>query len=269
MRFRCPAHLEALPAYFTRREFQRLNPGQYHDAEHSLQVARVMACLARTAGIDHRRMLFLEQVAMVHDADERVDGHSGDRNPLRPPRVQVTLHWMERRADWLSERFGWSPEALAQARALIARTDFPFDRNPRVFGTPLDGLSPVEVYRRLLASQPASLRGQLMQEGLMLRFADQVANYASTLERALRSVSGLVQELRSVGVQVNEQALDTGGFLRAVGTDLEADLQVAAQLGVRHPLPTREELLSLLPACLRLNLDSNHRKFNRPAQGIA
>lgn len=223
--------------YFTAQEFAALNPGVYHNPDHPVLVAEVAGELAGPG-----RREFLQQVALIHDADERLDLATGAVNEVSPARVQVTLEWMDRNCNALSQRYGWSATDFVEAKALIARTDYPFDVSPRSYGTRYDGQSPVDVYRELLQDLPANRRERVMEEGLVLRYADQVANYTINPEVSEVFIAGLSAELRWPEVRTT-----TSGFLAAAGSDLEHDRTLAAELGLSDRFAQGAELRSRLP----------------------
>lgn len=237
--------------YFTAHEFAALNPGAYHNPDHPVLVAEVAGELARP-----ERSEFLQQVALVHDADERLNLTTGIRNDVSPARVQVTLEWMDRNCNALSQRFGWDATDFVEAKALIARTDYPFDENRRSYGTRYDGQSPVEVYRQLLSELPRERQARVMEEGLLLRYADQVANY---------TINPLVSEVFIAGLSAElnwpEVRNTTSGFLASAGHDLEHDRALAAELGIPAHLIQGPELKSLLPEARQAALGASQEWF--------
>ncbi|MBI3924221.1 MAG: hypothetical protein HY319_01650 [Armatimonadetes bacterium] len=249
--------------YFTPEEFLYLNPGKYHSVEHALRVAAVMVELSRAFGREPEEVRFLEQVALVHDADNRVDSSTGARDPLRPARVLVTLEWIWQSRQELERRLGWSEKRCHEAMALVARTDYPFDREPRYHGTCYDGLSPYELYRDRLLEFPPAERARVMENALLLVFADQTANYTGSFREAVGFQKGLMEELHSVGVEADPQSLNTSRFLRSVGKDLKLDRRMAVELGVEPRLPPRERIIRWLPRDLRRNLEMNEQRFRR------
>lgn len=249
---------------FTEAEFKALNPGAYHDDQHPLHVGETVAGVAKAAGRSPERIRFLQQVALLHDADERVDTKSGDVGDTKTPAsVHRTLEWMDKNDEALKKRMGWEDDSFKEAKALIARTDFPFDDNPRNSGTSYDGESPAQTYRKLLQDVPAEKRAGVMEDGLMLRFSDQVGNYTSTYDKAENFVLGLGQELRGVGVPVKDDQLlkDTPTFLASAGADLDHDQKIASEFGLKPDLKGRDQLMELLPDKLRTNFNSNLSAF--------
>lgn len=244
--------------YFTAEEFGALNSGHYHNTEHPVAVAEAVGGLAEGYGYTPARTEFLKQVALLHDADERPEG--------TPARAQVTLEWMDQNRPGLSERMGWSEADFREAKALIARTDFPFDEKPRAYGTRYDGKSPVQVYRELLAELPEKRRAGAMKDGLVLAFADQTGFYAGSFAMGAEAVRGLAQELN---LPFPTMLKSTPGFLANTGNSVELDWQIADQVGVRNPrLPVRDELLAAYPAPMRQSLSGNLSRFTEIGQAL-
>lgn len=244
--------------YFTGEEFARLNPGHYHNAEHPVAVAEAVGGLAEGYGYSPERKEFLQQVALLHDADER--------EPGTPARAQVTLAWMDQNREGLSSRMGWSEVDFKEAKALIARTDFPFDEKPRAYGTAYDGKSPVQVYTELLSELPEERRAGAMKDGIVLSFADQTGFYAGTFEQGAEAVRGLAQELK---LPFPTMIQTTPGFLASTGNSVELDWQIAGHVGVREPqLPVRDELLAAYPAPMRESLSGNLQRFTEIGESL-
>ena len=250
--------------YFALSELNELNSGFYHDTCHALEVSELVREMALGLGRSEARAEFLKQVALLHDADPRICGQTGTVQPGTPARVQVTLSWMETHRSELERRFGWEGVQFCEACALIARTDFPFDRAPRKFGTRFDGLSPVDVYREFLWKLPREVRLQCFVDALVLRFADQVSAYVSSFERARKSVRDLVDELNNAGASVTfEQILhNTPHFLGQVGRDLDHDRDLSKELNMPAlQLPGRRKILAALGLKKRWRLTRNYLKF--------
>lgn len=255
--------------YFSAEEFQALNSGHYHNAEHPVAVAEAVGGLAQGYGYSPERVRFLQQVALLHDADERI-APDGEARPGTPARAQVTLEWMDRNQQALSDRMGWSGVDFQEAKALIARTDFPFDEKPRQYGTRYDGKSPVQVYTELLAELPAERRQAAMKDGIVLSFADQTGFYAGTFEQGAEAVRGLAEELRPIlNTGFAAMIQTTPGFLQSAGNSVELDWQIAGQVGVQSPeLPGRQELLATYPPTMRANLNGNLSRFTKLGQAL-
>lgn len=250
--------------YFALNELQELNSGYYHDAGHALEVAELVRELAIVLGRAEPRAEFLRQVALIHDADPRLCAESGEQKKGTPARVQVTLSWMLENRDALEQRFGWEGFQFAEACALIARTDFPFDQAPRRCGTAFDGMSPVEVYREQLWKLPEERRRQCFADALLLRFADQMSCYVDSYERAQRSVVDLAKELQNTGAAVTFEDIsrNTPQFLDQVGLDLTFDKTLQAELNLDDvSLPSRTELIAALGWKRRTKLAWNTAKF--------
>lgn len=249
--------LKTIARCFDPSQFKALNAGYYHSAAHPANVATVAVGMAKVLGLPTKQERLLRDAALLHDADERKDFSSGEVHPGTPARVHATLHWIDDNAKTLKERFGWSDRQMLGVKTLIARTDFPFDDKPRRFGTRYDGQSPVQVYENLLAQLPEQDRALMMNLGLVLRFADQIGNYCGTFKQAEHTTRDLAKE-----IHIDPSTLHTAAFLRADGTDLDFDRQIAARFGVdANALMTREQLLQALPADIRGHLDANTERF--------
>jgi hypothetical protein len=250
--------------YFGFLEFRELNSGFYHDTVHALEVAELVREMALSFGRSPQRAEFLKQVALVHDADPRICQTTGSVKTGTPARVQVTIAWMESQREHLERRFGWEGFEFEEACALIARTDYPFDRVPRAYGTYFDGLSPVELFRQRMWKVPGELRGRCFTDALLLRFADQIAAYVGSFDRAQQSVRALCEELLNTGAQVkaHEMLSATPRFLAEVGRDLEYDGGLSRELNNADiHLPERGELLAALGWRKRLRLFLNVLRF--------
>lgn len=250
--------------YFALAELQSLNSGYYHDSCHALEVAELAFEVALAFGLTPARAEFLKQVALVHDADPRVCSQTGEVQEGTPARVQVTLAWMESEREKLEARFGWEGYQFEEACALIARTDYPFDRTPKCCGTRFDGRSPFEVYRETLGRLPRELREACLRDGLLLRFADQAAAYVKGFARARQSVLDLVDELKNAGVsiQLADSLKKTPEFLNQIGKDLDYDRMLTEELGLPEAhLPTRREILAALGWNKRLKMKWNSLRF--------
>lgn len=234
------------------------NPGTYHDSLHAMYVAEVVAEMATSRRRQPDRRLFLAQVALLHDADPRPAG--------TPASVFRTLDWMWVHKETLQETLDWTDTAFEVALALIARTDFPFDITPRCLGTSFDGHSPYTLYRDLIGRLPVQLRQGVFEDGQMLRFADQCANYCRDFETASLSVDQLSQELAEIGRPVSRWDLDTPSFLDSLASDALWDARLQNELGIEGRIFSRLELLHLLPSRTRHRLARNREAFLRERQ---
>ncbi|MBS2033986.1 hypothetical protein JST97_03310 [bacterium] len=263
---------ELASRYFSADEFQALNSGTYHNFDHPIVVADAAGGFAHGMGWSPERKQFIQQVALLHDADDRSQVGSQDVKTGTPARAQVTLEWMDQQKEQLCGRFKWSPEQFKEAKALIARTDFPFDDNARKpMGTKYDGQSPMQVYRELLSELPKEKQAEVLKDGLALRFADQGGFYAGSFDLAVEAVQGLVKELQGVGVPTNlaGSLKFTPGFLGDVGKDTALDKQLAQELGHSElKLPDRDEMLSLWDPAMTQRFRTNTEQFNLMAQAI-
>ncbi len=215
--------------------------------------------MAKNAGFSRKVCRFLAQVALLHDADERKDPKSGERNPLQHPRLDNTLDWMSRNEDYLCRHFSWTRTNFLLAQAVVARTAFPYDTTPRG-----DGFSPVEISHGLLRQLPAEERSTALKLGLILRYADQIANYCGPWRRVQHSLQGLVEELSASGVERSLDELDPVSVLRSAGSDLGHDRATALKFGLgKDGLYSQETLQGLLPNNIRKRLLANMEELAR------
>lgn len=222
------ASAAGLPAtvlsFFTPAEFLMLNSGDYHNAQHPINVANTVANLAENAGRSAERVDFLQQVALLHDADERIlldgEGNYSYAEGAKPARVPVTLAFIDLNAEALSERFGWSGEQMREAKALIAGTEHPLNDEVTAKRTnhlpQFDGKSAETVLREQLAALPEERRGAVVEDLQLLRFADQSANYAQGVEASRQTVAGLANE---IGAPAEALMKGTPAFLGGLGQD--------------------------------------------------
>lgn len=263
---------ELASRYFSADEFQALNSGSYHNFDHPIVVADAAGGFAQGMGWSPERKQFIQQVALLHDADDRSQVGSDNVKTGSPARAQVTLEWMDQQKGELCERFGWQPEQFTEAKALIARTDFPFDDKPRnPMGTKYDGQSPLQVYKELLTELPKAKQAEVMKDGLALRFADQAGFYAGSFDMAVEAVEGLCKELQGVGVPTNlaSSLKVTPGFLASAGKDNALDKQLAQELGHGNlPLPDRDQLLQSWDPNMEKRFLANTKQFELMGQAI-
>ena len=225
------ANAAGLPAsvasYFTPTEFYMLNSGDYHDSQHPQNVAGTVAEMATNSGRSSERARFLSQVALLHDADERIvldgNGNYSTLQGAKPARVPVTLAFMDINEEGLSERFGWTRDDFSEAKALIAATEHPLNENApgshRNYGLPAyDGKNSATVFEESLENVAPSRRAALLEDAQIMRFADQSANYLQGVEAARRTVSGLANE---IGAPAEALQKGTPDFLEGLGKDSE------------------------------------------------
>lgn len=253
------AHIASLvESTFGACRFARWNSGTYHDVHHAMYVAEVLAAMATRRRHDPERRLFLTQVALLHDADPRPASV-----PTRAS-VRRTLDWMDKRRKTLQWRLSWTDEAYFTARALIARTDFPFDNNPREDETSMTGVSPYEVYRHCMLELDHDSRDQTFEDAQLLRFADQCANYCRDFETASASVDALSRETENTGWPMTRWELDTASFLSELAGDSVWDTRLKRQLGLGGRVFGQAELmLFFLPPSMQQNLERNKRMFQQ------
>ena len=124
----------------------------------------------------------------------------------------------------------------------------------------------MDIAAHFLGLLAPELREDALRLGLILRFADQVANYTGNWKRVTTSLSGLVRELQTGGVKISVSELGTESFLRQVGTDINQDRTLAMRFGIsRDGLFSREQLIGLMPATVRRRFESNLEALTRQA----
>jgi hypothetical protein len=250
----------------TYAQFERLHSGIYHDSWHAQTVSKLASGMATAAGFSRKDSRFLAQVALLHNADERRCQKTGDRQPLLPPQVHNTLDWMLANRESICRQFCWTKHNFHMACALIARTCYPFDSEPRMLGEAFHSKSPVEIAAHFLGLLMPEQREDALRLGLILRFADQIANYTGNWKRVTSSLAGLIRELASSGVKIAPEELGSATFLRQAGTDLSQDRALALRFGIcREGLFGRDTLLGLLPSTVRRRFDANLQALGRKA----
>ena len=240
----------------------------YHGPEHTANVATMAKFLAQARGLSPADSEFVGQVGLLHDWDPL-------RTPGNPARVPATLKALDddfsgaqplvkgAQGSVLKSRFGWNAEQLAEAKAMIQRTEFPFDQPHPAYG----GQSPSDVYANMVAKLPADRRAFVMREGAMLsEYADKGSfYYMNDFTGASRAVDGLANEISQVsGKPMTASALDTGSFMRSIGQDssFATDRAIAAKLGVDVAFPGKSEVFSQLPPQYQFNFESNMARFD-------
>lgn len=248
--------------YFTMEEFLALHPGNqqsvYHSAQHSENVARVTGELA--GKFDPANKEFLQQVALIHDIDPA-------RPPGTPARVPATLEWIERSRQDLMKRFNWSENDVSRAKALIIRTEFPFDDELKTnsYNGAYAERSPLQTYRDAIANLPEADRAAVIRGGAILsEYADKGSFYLQSFDTAKKAVEGLVNELGNVGVKTTREGLHTARFLDEIGTpeSFELDRRVAAEFHLEDlNLPLRDDVFRKLKPAEVKNFTRNLEKF--------
>ncbi len=242
----------------TYAQFDRLHSGIYHDAWQAQTVSKLASGMATQAGFSRKESRFLAQVALLHNADERLCVNTGERTPLAPPQVHTTLDWLLANRDSICRHFCWTKHNFHMACALIARTCFPFDGEPRLLGEAFHGKSPVDIAAHFVNLLPVEQREDALRLGLILRFADQIANFTGNWKRVQVAMSGLVKELQAGGVTTTVSDLGSAAFLTNAGNDLAQDRALALRFGIsRDGLFGRERLLELLPAAVVRRFQAN------------
>lgn len=249
--------------YFKNKEFQSLHPQAkegflYHDACHSENTASVMYQLASV--YDPKNAEFLSQVALIHDIDPfREVGIS--------PRVPATLEWMENNKAEIINRFKWSERQFNVAKAIIMRTEFPFDENTRStsYNDFYKQKSPVERYKEMLKNLNKTEKEFVMQRGALLsEYADKASWYMKPFPVARLAVRGLVNEAQAEKKNVDLITLKTSDFLKKIGTSesFAFDYQIARLAIPGFHLPLINEVMEKLSWDKKENFIDNINKFN-------
>lgn len=239
-------------------QFERLHSGLYHDTWQAQTASKLASSMATQAGFSRKDSRFLAQVALLHNADERLDTQSSERKPHLPPKVHNTIDWLLDQRDSICRNFLWTKHNFHMACYLVARTASPFDGEPRQVGRAFRGKSPVEMAAHFLNELPAEMREGAVRLGLILRFADQIANFTGNQKRIDSSLAGMVKEIAATGVKVSLADLGIASYLKEIGTDLNQDRALALRFGIsRDGLLGREALLALLPNPVRRRFEAN------------
>lgn len=282
-----PDDLPPLDRYLSDDELRAAHPEPpwaiYHSLEHTLLVRLMAFEMAKGFGLPDDQVRFLSEVALLHDWDP-------ERPVGTPARVPATLRILgldfvgkrplnsrpgsrEAGPSLLRERFGWGPEELQMAFAMIYRTEFPFDgAHPNDYYA---HASPAQRYTRALVSLPARSRAFVLEQAPVLsQFADQTAWYATQpFEKALVAVEGLVNELNAAqGPQMSTQELNTTGFLYAIGEErsFDADYRIARAFGIEgFVLPNHDEAFALVPPWYGRTFRANKAAFDAYDRALA
>jgi hypothetical protein len=270
----------------------------YHNQQHTENVAKTAydLTLARAKAGDftaqdkvlfgsaEEKAKFMGQVGVLHDADPA-------RTPGAPARVAATLEWMDspEGLTFMKERLGWdasTPEGalkIKMAKAIIQRTEFPFDVKTKPvktwpndppgsetrIGKYYESKSPVDRYKEMLQGLPAEARDVILREApFFSEYADKSSWYFDKPDAALLTVSGLTNEVKAVvppGVQPPDFLPTTRGqFLDTIGkpTAFEQDHMIAKDLNAPAlKIPGREEVINMLEPAERANWKATNDMF--------
>lgn len=276
----------AVTSKFAPAEFLALNQGEeeakgadvYHGVQHPINVAETVTTIAKNAGRSEERAQFLGDVALLHDADERIllDGQGGYSFADGPTkaRVPVTLAWMDANKPQLQARFEWDSEQFTEAKALIAGSEHPLsdkldasrDNNLPSF----DGRSSRSIYQEQLGQLPKQRQSQVHEDMQLLRAGDQWAENLQAPEAVEKSVIGLAKE---VNLPVDKLKQGKPAFIAGVGRDNESigDLPqttsraVAADLGLdgEARVFSQEELHGFLSPGQHQRLEATRAHFGK------
>ncbi|MEW6721921.1 MAG: hypothetical protein AB1324_01525 [Candidatus Micrarchaeota archaeon] len=281
----------------------------YHNIAHSENVAKMAYSLAmnrpftendaRLFGSREEKATFLAQVGMLHDLDP-------GRLPGKAARVSATLEWMDSAEGkkLMKDSFGWDPDSadplkaedgkrkIAMAKAMIQRTEFPFD-NAKVgektsFGFPRGAVpvyekdantvdagsngrianryaekSPLALYEEYLSKmKPEEMRFVMEEAPILSEYADKSSWYVENRKTAHDSVKGLGTE------SPNDMFYGTSGFLKAVGQggkggSFRLDYEIAAKFGVEVKYPVIDEVLGMMGKKAKENWKANIEMFEK------
>ncbi|MCA9580326.1 MAG: hypothetical protein KC416_00950, partial [Myxococcales bacterium] len=221
-----------LERYFPIPDFLRAHPpgSRYHSSAHSGEVSAATHDLARLRGLPEEDARFLSEVALIHDWDPH-------RVPGTPARVDATMEFLDDAR--FVERMGWDRRRTDMARALILRTQFPFEGDA------------VTAYRTHLGRLTREDAAFVLREGAILsEYADKGGAYMTRrFSVAMDRVEALAREFgtASGNSRLSARDLHSAAFLDGLGTPgaFVEDHRIARDLyGPNHSLdiPLREEL---------------------------
>lgn len=270
----------------------------YHNQQHTENVAQMAYDLAmkrpftesdaKLFGSKEEKAEYLAQVGVIHDADPT-------RQPGKPARVSATIEWMDSAAGqkMMKEKFGWDDNKINMAKAIIQRTEFPFDNavtgQPTALGFPrgkiptydadkgigstdniatrYDKKSPQAHYEEYLSNMKPDERAFVLQEAPVLsEYADKSSWYFGKTKDAYNSVVGLGTETGF------DMFAGTSGFLNAIGKRNTADatkdsfgrdLEIAKKFAIDVSYPYLEDVVKLLGADAAANWKNSREMFGR------
>ena len=290
--------------YFEEEMFERLHPHPkgaaiYHGREHTADAANMAYNLAQgreftandKALFDtiNAKAEFLSQVALLHDIDPtRLAGKAA--------RVPATLAWMKTpEADGIMhEKFHWDAQRTEMAKAMIQRTEFPFDgakvgekiamgflrgKTPTYgddirLGIGLKEISeyyanasPAERYEDMVSKLSPNAREFVLREAPILsEFSDKGSVYFKKPNETLMAVEGLGNETTG---QPESFLKTTSDFLGSIGNpkNFEIDVQIARKFGLEMKYPGFEDIANILNKEEIDNWRSNRQIFDFMAHG--
>lgn len=227
--------------------FNSWNCGSYHDTNHAMYVAEVLAGMQAKGHDDSEHGLFLTQVGLLHDVGPRYLGTG--------PSVFRTLDWMQEHKETLLGIMGWTERAFNAAQALIARTSTPFNTVARRADSIYDGHSPYSLYLRLLSEVDPEDRAQVQEDAQLLRFADGCANFCRDFPTASQSLADWNKERRKANP--NAKRLDAVAMLERLASDWHWDERASREMNTGARVLSAGELFSILPYSMQTNLLRN------------
>jgi len=290
--------------YFEKMQFERLHPEQtdaavYHGREHTASVADMTYAIVHgrefTAndrsllGTKNAKAEFLSEVALLHDIDPtRVAG--------KPARVPATLAWMgtPEAIRIMQETFGWNAQKIEMAKAMIQRTEFPFDGakvgEKTALGFPRGktatfeadakigdakgisehyaNMSPVDRYVEMVGKLDPAAREFVIREAPVLsEFADKGSTYFKKPGETLRAVEGLGNEATG---KPESFMRTTDKFLGDIGNakNFEVDVKIAERFGIKTKYPAMEDVMAILPSEQIANWKANRNMFKLVSEGM-
>jgi hypothetical protein len=264
----------------------------YHNIQHSENVGQTGHDLAmkrpftendaKVFGSKQEKAEFIGQVGLIHDADRTRDRGT-------QARASATLEWMDSKEGQtvMREQFKWNDSKIEMAKAMIQRTEFPFDnaktgevmpsmnrkRDPiptygedAKIGTPdniktrYDKMSPQDHYEAYLSKMKPEERQFVMQEAPVLsEYADKSSWYFENRKAAFDSVTGLGTE---IGMNM---FAGTSGFLGSIGKEssFKTDIEIAKKFGLEMKYPGIDEVVGLMGSEAQKNWKNNKEMFER------
>ncbi|MFH1221995.1 MAG: hypothetical protein V1492_02830 [Candidatus Micrarchaeota archaeon] len=294
---------EIAKKYFKTKEFEELHPVPkdaeiYHNPKHTESVANMTYFFAlkdeytlqdkTLFKTPEKKAKFLSEVAVLHDIDPT-------RKAGEQARVGATLVWMEtpEAQQIMKKRFGWNEEFTAMAKAIIQRTDFPFDESkvgektvmgkmrekiPVYENDPklgpvaskkisdyYDNESPAQKYRAQLSQLRPEAREVVLRWGArMSEYSDKSSTYFENPDYTLTAVKGLGNEYHM------DMLPGSSGFLKTIGQEksFALDVKIAGEFGLKIKYPTMGEVSNLLPEQMRNNWRANKEMFRQIAEKV-
>ncbi|MCK5580821.1 MAG: HD domain-containing protein [Candidatus Omnitrophica bacterium] len=156
----------------------------YHDINHSINTALMAYLFAKARGLSEDQAVLLYHIGLLHDFDPF-------RAENTPARVSATLKLLEKDFSgevsltgqkghsFLKEMLGWTEQEFLIARAIITRSDYPFedsqDKTGKLVGPYSDYL---EILERINKASTQTADFVLREAPLFSEYADKFNGYA-------------------------------------------------------------------------------------------